>query len=366
MNDFRTRSGRGLWRGTRKQGAVVAFLALVAGTSIGCSTNSRPAAPNPSPPTRAPQGWRWGRLSGRPRETQLPLLLRQREPRERPGARPRAHAVVLLDRRGRLRPGRLADRRRAGLHLARRSRRPDPRRPAFLRAIRSRGRRRRAPTGHKGFYYHFLDMKSGERFGQVELSTIDTTLLLGGVLFAQGYFDGDDPRETEIRQLADEIYLRVDWPAMIARPPLVSMGWTPEKGLLRLRLAGPQRGHAALRAGARLAHPSDRARRPGRPISKPPAGTLSTATSTCSSRRFSVINTRRPSSTSAASATPTGRKYGLDYFENSRRATLSQQAYAIANPERIRRLRRRILGPLGLRRPGRRQRHGARQKGRAS
>ena len=55
-------------------------------------------------------------------------------------------------------------------------------------------------TGYKGFYYHFLDMKTGKRVWQCELSLIDTTLLLAGVLVAGGYFDeaGD---EAEIREL---------------------------------------------------------------------------------------------------------------------------------------------------------------------
>ncbi len=83
-------------------------------------------------------------------------------------------------------------------------------------------------TGYRGFYYHFLDMQTGLRDNRrIELSSIDTTLLLGGVLFAQSYYDRDTPQEKEIRQLADTLYKRVDWPWMQARPPLVSMGWTP-------------------------------------------------------------------------------------------------------------------------------------------
>ena len=83
-------------------------------------------------------------------------------------------------------------------------------------------------TGYHGFYYHFLDMRSGRRFARfVELSSVDTTLLLGGVLFVQSYFDRDTPAEGEIRALADAIYRAVDWPWMQPRTPLISMGWTP-------------------------------------------------------------------------------------------------------------------------------------------
>src|SRR4051794_11682584 len=63
-------------------------------------------------------------------------------------------------------------------------------------------------SGFHGFYYHFLDMKTGQRFlpsdgGHIELSTIDTTLLIAGALFAQSYFDRDNPVEIEIRSAAE-------------------------------------------------------------------------------------------------------------------------------------------------------------------
>ena len=60
-------------------------------------------------------------------------------------------------------------------------------------------------AGHKGFFYHFLDMKAGLRFAKCELSTIDTALLIAGVLFAGAWFDRRDPVETEIRSLADRL-----------------------------------------------------------------------------------------------------------------------------------------------------------------
>src|SRR6266542_5755141 len=87
-------------------------------------------------------------------------------------------------------------------------------------------------AGHRGFFYHFLDMSTGRRFGTVELSTIDTTLLMAGVLFCQSYFDGALPEELAVRVKAEELYRRVDWRWAAARPPLVSMGWKPESGFL--------------------------------------------------------------------------------------------------------------------------------------
>ncbi|WP_428149517.1 glucoamylase family protein [Brevundimonas sp.] len=84
--------------------------------------------------------------------------------------------------------------------------------------------------GYKGFFYHFLDMETGHRFAQCELSTVDTTLLLGGMLFAARYFDGSHADEAEIRRLAQAIYDRVEWDWAVIRPNRISMGWHPETG----------------------------------------------------------------------------------------------------------------------------------------
>lgn len=87
-------------------------------------------------------------------------------------------------------------------------------------------------TGYKGFFYHFLDMETGHRFGTTELSTVDTALLLGGMLFAARYFDGADAGETEIREKAQAIYDRVEWDWVEVRPRRISMGWHPETGFI--------------------------------------------------------------------------------------------------------------------------------------
>ncbi|WP_121115327.1 glucoamylase family protein [Croceibacterium ferulae] len=87
-------------------------------------------------------------------------------------------------------------------------------------------------SGYKGFFYHFLGVTVGHRFARCELSTVDTSLLLGGVLFAQSWFDGDHPEEARIRALAEQIYAAVDWTWITPRPPFVSMGWHPETGFI--------------------------------------------------------------------------------------------------------------------------------------
>lgn len=89
-------------------------------------------------------------------------------------------------------------------------------------------------SGHKGFYYHFLDSKTGLRWPGSELSTVDTALLMAGVLSCQSYFAQDAADEVAIRRVADQLYRRVDWAWATSRtrPPLLSMGWTPEHGYL--------------------------------------------------------------------------------------------------------------------------------------
>ena len=65
-------------------------------------------------------------------------------------------------------------------------------------------------TGYTGFYYHFLDMKTGRRAWRCELSTVDSAFLLAGALTAAAYFDNDIQEEEQIRTLADELYRRAD------------------------------------------------------------------------------------------------------------------------------------------------------------
>ncbi len=72
--------------------------------------------------------------------------------------------------------------------------------------------------GHRGFFYHFLVPGTGLRFQTVELSTVDTALLLAGTLFCQQYFDGADPTESAIRAYADSLYRRTDWTWAQPRP----------------------------------------------------------------------------------------------------------------------------------------------------
>ena len=189
-------------------------------------------------------------------------------------------------------------------------------------------------TGHRGFFYHFLDMETGHRFQQVELSTIDTGLLMLGVLAASEYFDRADPREARIRALADSLYRRVDWAwAATPRPPLISMGWHPEEG--RGFIPHDYRGYNEAMFLYLLALGS-----PTHPVD-PASWTAFTATYPWAEFHgqehvnFAPLFGHQYSHSwidFRGIRDEYMRGKGIDYFENSRRATLAQRAYAIANP----------------------------------
>ncbi|MCD6462597.1 MAG: hypothetical protein J7L52_02730 [Thermotogae bacterium] len=84
--------------------------------------------------------------------------------------------------------------------------------------------------GKNGFFYHFVDMDTGKRAGNCELSSIDTTLLVVGALFAGEYFKG-----TEVEKLADTLYRNVNWQWMLADDSTLYMGWKPEAGFLNAK-----------------------------------------------------------------------------------------------------------------------------------
>ena len=93
-------------------------------------------------------------------------------------------------------------------------------------------------TGHRGFYYHFLDLKTGRRAWDSEVSPIDTALLVAGMLVAASYFDADTRAETEIRGLTQELYRRMDWDWARDGKPTIAQGWKPESSFLHYRWQG--------------------------------------------------------------------------------------------------------------------------------
>ncbi len=89
-----------------------------------------------------------------------------------------------------------------------------------------------AATGYKGFYYHFLDIETGARVWQSELSMVDTALLISGMLTAGQYFDAATSDESELRALVDFLYRRVDWRWAQDGADTIRQGWKPECGFL--------------------------------------------------------------------------------------------------------------------------------------
>jgi hypothetical protein len=201
---------------------------------------------------------------------------------------------------------------------------------------------RNAPQGHsvkgtvgyKGFFYHFVDMKTGLRFEDSELSTVDTAILLAGALFNQSYFNGTNAEETEIRRLVDEIYARVDWQWAQPHGHAISLGWSPEEGFLEY----DWRGYNEAMMIYLLALGS-----PTHPV-EPEAWTEWTSTYDATSWRklfgqeflnFAPLFGHQYTHVwidFRKLQDPYMRRRGLDYFENTRRAIYAQQAYAIANP----------------------------------
>lgn len=83
---------------------------------------------------------------------------------------------------------------------------------------------------HRGFYYHFANVKTGEREWESEISSVDTAILLCGVLTCLSYF-----QHSEITRFAYSIVGRVEWKWLSEDTSLLSLGWSPETGFLPYR-----------------------------------------------------------------------------------------------------------------------------------
>lgn len=190
-------------------------------------------------------------------------------------------------------------------------------------------------TGYKGFYYHFLKMDTGTREWKCELSSIDSGLLFMGMLFARNFYDLDTPEEQEIRQLTARILERIDWsifemPEGSTHPYTISMGWKPESGNINWGWHGYNEGLFLyiLAAGTGMAN-VERSYDAWLSYYKwmePYAGLAHVAFPPLFGHQFShiFIDFR-------GVVDKYMKEKGIDYFENSRRATLAQQQYAIQN-----------------------------------
>jgi hypothetical protein len=186
--------------------------------------------------------------------------------------------------------------------------------------------------GYKGWFYHFLDMNTALRAPNSELSSIDTALLLSGILYSKQYFNDTNADETSIRTMADAIFNGVDWNWMARGTNAVAMGWQPTSGFTGYgNWVGYDEGMIIYLLGLGIAT---------NPL---PASSWTTWTSGYTWATFygesfvpfpplfgheyshCWIDFRHTADAYMNSHSST-------YFENSRRAALAQVAYCIANP----------------------------------
>ena len=189
-------------------------------------------------------------------------------------------------------------------------------------------------TGYRGFYYHFLHMKTGRRVWQCELSTIDSAFLFAGMLTCAAYFDADTEEEAEVRRIADELYRRADWKWALNGGAAVSHGWRPETGFISYTWTGYDEALLVYLLGL------------GSPTFPLPAESYATYTSTY---QWKEIFGRQllysgPLVTHQLSHLWVDfrgirdafmRDHDSDYFENTRQATYVHQEYARRNPRQF-------------------------------
>ena len=193
-------------------------------------------------------------------------------------------------------------------------------------------------TGYQGFYYHFLDMQTGRRAWQCELSTVDSTFLLAGALTAAMYFDADTAEEKEIRTLGDALYRRANWAWAQNGGATVTHGWKPESGFLPYRWEGYNEALLLYVLGL------------GSPTYTLPVESYTAWASTYQWVEDDDLGSGKGYLYAASLFTHQLShvwidfrdvqdafmlEKDIDYFENSRRATYAQQRYAILNPQKF-------------------------------
>jgi hypothetical protein len=187
-------------------------------------------------------------------------------------------------------------------------------------------------TGYKGFYYHFLDIETGRRTWESELSTIDTTILLMGALTVALYFDRDTEEEREIRSLVSALYRRVDWHWALDGGAAVTHGWKPESGFLKYRWEGYNEALILYVLGL------------GSPTHPLPDESYKAWAKTYRWKKIYEIEFLYAGPLFVHQLSHIWidfrniqddfmRAHAIDYFENSRRAAYVQQAYALRNPK---------------------------------
>ena len=189
--------------------------------------------------------------------------------------------------------------------------------------------------GYKGWFYHFLDMNTALRYTsfKTELSSIDTALLMAGVLYARQYFDAPNSDEARIRAMAEALFNRLDWNWMSRGTNIVSMGWHPESGYISGNWVGYNEAMILYVLGL------------GAATNPLPAGSWTAWTGGYTwVTNYGLAYVPYPSLfihqyshcwiDFRHSADAYMRAHHSTYFENSRRATLANRAYCMDNPLR--------------------------------
>lgn len=192
-------------------------------------------------------------------------------------------------------------------------------------------------TGYQGFYYHFIGMDRGERVWNCELSSIDTAWLIAGIRFASQYYIGKDQQEKEIRELADSLTQRINWDLFTIPDGVerfggsLSMAWSPEKGLKHWGWTGLNEGLflyiLAAGSGYKDAVKAYDVWLSEYRFEEPYPGLVHVPFGPLFGHQYSqmFVDFR-----GLKDRYMIGKD--LDYFENSRRALLTQRMYAIENP----------------------------------
>ena len=191
-------------------------------------------------------------------------------------------------------------------------------------------------TGYMGFYYHFLDMKTGKRMWKSELSSIDTGLLLAGIRFAVQYYDNNNNEEILLRKLADSVTNKVNWDFFCVNKEgedqnTIAMEWDPDKRLsdygwkgyneaLIMYIIAAGSNYSNIEKGYDSWLNTYRVDEPYKGLKHILFPPLFGHQYSHMFVDFRNINDKFT------------KKLGINYFENSRLATITQQKYSIENP----------------------------------
>jgi hypothetical protein len=188
-------------------------------------------------------------------------------------------------------------------------------------------------AGYHGWFYHFLDLNTGLRAGKSELSSMDTALLMMGVVDAGEFFaNPTNHTEASIRQLSAALLDRIDWSFMLpTNDPVLLMAWKPEGGYESARWIGYNEGSCLYLLGLGRATNA-------LPFALWDGWTRGYQWRDCYGHSLvaePALFTHQYSQVwidFRGIADNYMRRKGSNYFENSRRATLAQRQYAVLNP----------------------------------